>query len=41
MAGVLGAKDATLDGLHLSQTGHDALAEEIQRLLRPAMSGEL
>jgi lysophospholipase L1-like esterase len=26
-AGVLGRKDATLDGLHLSQTGHDAMAK--------------
>ena len=26
-AAVLGAEDGTLDGLHLSQKGHDAMAE--------------
>ena len=35
MTAVLGTRDGTLDGLHLSQTGHDALAEEIERMLRP------
>ena len=34
MAAVLGTKDATLDGLHLSQAGHDAFADEIERMLR-------
>ena len=34
MTGVFGARDSTLDGLHLSQSGHDALAEEIERMLR-------
>ena len=36
MTTVLGTRNGTLDGLHLSQTGHDALAEEIERMLRLA-----
>jgi acyl-CoA thioesterase I len=31
---VLGLKDATLDGLHLSQKGHDALAAEMAGILK-------
>lgn len=34
MTGVFGTRDGTLDGLHLSQAGHDALAEEIEGILR-------
>ena len=34
LASVFGAKGATLDGLHLSQTGHHRLAEEVFGLLR-------
>ena len=34
MADVLGTKNGTLDGLHLSQIGHDAMAEEIEQMLR-------
>jgi acyl-CoA thioesterase I len=34
MTGVFGARDSTLDGLHLSQSGHDALAEEVEQMLR-------
>jgi acyl-CoA thioesterase-1 len=31
---VFGLKDATLDGLHLSQKGHDALANSIYGLFK-------
>lgn len=34
MSGVLGLKDGTLDGLHLSQKGHDALARSVLNMLR-------
>jgi len=33
-AGVLGTKDGTLDGLHLSQAGHNAMAQAIARVLK-------
>ncbi len=32
-ADVLGTRDGTLDGLHLSQAGHDAMAEIIAEVL--------
>jgi lysophospholipase L1-like esterase len=32
-ARVLGTQDGTLDGLHLSQAGHDAMAETIAEVL--------
>ena len=39
MAAVFGMKDSTIDGLHLSQAGHDALADRIEQMLRlPAHS---
>jgi acyl-CoA thioesterase-1 len=34
MTDVFGLKGGTLDGLHLSQKGHDALANSIDRLLK-------
>ena len=34
LAGVFGSKGATVDGLHLSQKGHNALARIVYRLLR-------
>jgi acyl-CoA thioesterase I len=34
LAGVLGSKSATLDGLHLSQNGHDKLARAVFGLLK-------
>jgi len=34
MTDVFGLKDGTLDGLHLSQKGHDALADSIYHLLK-------
>jgi acyl-CoA thioesterase I len=34
LAGVLGSKSATLDGLHLSQNGHDKLARAVLGLLK-------
>jgi acyl-CoA thioesterase-1 len=34
LAGVFGLKDATLDGLHLSQKGHNALAKSVYSLLK-------
>jgi lysophospholipase L1-like esterase len=34
LAGVLGMKGGTVDGLHLSQKGHDALAERMAGIVR-------
>ncbi len=34
LAGIIGAKGATLDGLHLSQAGHNELAKQVNALLR-------
>ena len=34
LAGVFGSRDGTLDGLHLSQKGHNQLARIVYRLLR-------
>lgn len=34
LAGIFGSKGATLDGLHLSQKGHNQLARMVYRLLR-------
>ncbi len=36
---VLSTNGATLDSIHLSQTGHDAMAREMWRILGPAFSG--
>ena len=34
LAGIFGSKGATLDGLHLSQKGHNQLARMVNHLLR-------
>lgn len=36
LTAALGTKGGTLDGLHLSQIGHDRLAADVRRLLKPA-----
>jgi len=40
LADVLGMRGATVDGLHLSQKGHDALARSVGRLIRVEQEGQ-